>query len=452
MSKGPPPRSAGASKQKAERSLVERKVILPAQQFIHTETVGGIVLLAAALIALAWASSPWSPSYHHLFEEIYPALDFGVLEIRESLKHWINDGLMVTFFFVVGLEVKRELVCGELSSLKRAALPVVAALGGMLVPAAIYYAINFSGDGADGWGVPMATDIAFALGVLALAGDRVPMQARVLLLALAAVDDIGAILVIAIFYSTEISVPWLVASALLIAGVVGLRSIGMRDIKFYLIGAFAVWVAVLESGVHATIAGVALGLLTPSGAMFSMEKFRDELGKIVDRFQRAFDRGDKEEAEVEVGKLEALTVESEAPLDRRMRLTHPWSAFFVLPLFALANAGVELSMDALSDASTSMVAIGIVAGLIGGKLLGILGFSALAVRMGFASLPQNVTWRHVAGVAMTAGIGFTVSLFITELAFTDEQMVKQAKIGIVAASAVAGLAGLALLRYAPAPE
>ena len=444
-----PGRSRGKSQQRANTSLAERKLMLPVQAFIHTEISGATVLLAAALLAIAWANSPWSASYHHLWEETYLAVDLGFLEIRENLRHWINDGLMAIFFFVVGLEVKHEVVEGELSTTKRAALPALAALGGMIAPAAVYVALNAGGDHANGWGVPMATDIAFALGVVALAGDRLPFQARVFLLALAAVDDIGAILAIAVFYSSDISFYALGVAAALLAVLAAFRALDVRNVAFYWIVGIAVWLAVFESGVHATIAGVALGLLTPSRPFAPLERFGEAMADLGPRFDEAVKAGRNEEAETILGRVEALTLETEAPLARHMRQIHPASSFLILPLFALANAGVEISGHALGEAATSPVTWGIIAGLIGGKVIGILGASWLAVKSGVAELPPGVGWVQVLGLAVTAGIGFTVALFIAELAFSEGAL-EQAKAGVVAASVVAGLGGLTLLRSARA--
>ncbi len=447
-----PPRSKGKSEEKAEGSYFERKIKLPAQEFIHTETLGAGVLLVAALVALAWANSPWSDGYRQLWEETYLGFDLGFVQIRENLRHWINDALMVIFFFVIGLEVKSEFVEGELSTWKKASLPLMAAFGGMIVPAGIYAAMNLGGPGISGWGVPMATDIAFALGVVALAGDALPFQARVFLLALAAADDIGAILVIAAFYSSDVSITALLVALALLAAMFGLRKIGLRDVKFYLLAGFAVWLAVFESGIHATIAGVSLGLLTPSKPLFAIERFRDGLENLTPRFSKALAEGKRWKAESLIGHLEALAVESEAPLDRRMRKTHPWASFLILPLFALANAGVEVSEDALFEAFTNMIPLGIVLGLVVGKTVGIFLFSYLAVRLGIGELPKNVTWRMIFGLGLTAGVGFTVSLFIADLAFSYEAQAAQAKIGILIASAVAGIGGILTLRYAGAPS
>ena len=441
-----PGRTQGEARQRAKRSFAQRELLLPAQSFVHTETVSAGVLLLAALAALAWANSPWSASYHHFWEETYLGFDLGFLGVRESLRHWVNDGLMVIFFFVVGLEVRHEMDCGELSSLRRAGLPVIAALGGMALPAATYAAFNWGGENLAGWGVPMATDIAFALGVVAVAGDRLPFQARVFLLALAAVDDIGAILAIAIFYSSDISVTALLVAAVLLGGMFGMRALGVRNVAFYWIAGVAVWLAVFESGVHATIAGVVLGLITPSRPFTPLEEFSAAMHELTPRFDQALEEGRTEEAEVVLGHVEALTTETEAPLDRRLRQTHPWSAFLILPLFALANAGVEISGAAVAAAAASAVTWGIVAGLILGKTVGIFGASFLAVRSGVADLPADVTWLQVLGLALTAGVGFTVALFISELAFSEEGTAAEAKIAILVASATAGVGGLLLLR------
>jgi len=429
----------------AERSFIVRQVLLPAQAFIHTQVVSGAALLAAALAAIVWVNSPWEESYFDLWNTTV-IVDVNLFAIEEDLRHWVNEGLMVFFFFVVALEIKRELAHGELSDRRRAALPVAAALGGMVLPAAIYLALNGGGDGARGWGIPMATDIAFALGVLALLGPRIPSQVRVLLLAIAIVDDIGAILVIAVFYSESISLEALGVAALLFLLVVGMIRGGLRNLLPYFIVGTLTWVAMLKSGVHPTITGVLLAGLVPSVPYFSERTFRDSAQGLMERFGDAVDRGDKDTAEAVLGQLEELTQGTEAPLERLERAFHPWISFIVVPVFALANAGVELSGDLLRDAASSSVTLGIGLGLLAGKLLGIVGFSWMAVRLGVGSLPRGVGWRHLVGVGLLAGIGFTVSLFITGLAFDDLELVSEAKIGILGASVVAGAAGYGFLR------
>lgn len=419
---------------------------MPAQEFLYTEAGGAGVLLLASVAALIWANSPWGDSYHRVWEETYLGLDLGFVQIQENLRHWINDALMVIFFFVIGLEVKLELVHGELSTWRSARLPLVAAFGGMLVPAGIYAALNVGGAGMPGWGIPMATDIAFALGVVALAGNALPMQARIFLLALAAVDDVGAILVIAVFYADDFSFTALLVALGLLVLLYGLRAWGVRDIKPYLLVGAAIWLAVFESGIHATIAGVALGLLTPSSPLYDFSRYREGLEDLTARFTKAVDEGKQQEAETLVLEVEDLSVESESPLARRMRETHPWSSYLILPLFALANAGVEVSADAVKNAFTNAIPLGIVLGLVMGKTVGVFSFSYLAVKLGFGELPQNVTWKMVAGLGLTAGVGFTVSLFISDLAFMEEALVAQAKIGILIASGIAGVGGFLLLR------
>jgi len=307
-------------------------------------------------------------------------------------------------------------------------------------------ALNGGGDGARGWGIPMATDIAFALGVLALLGPRIPSQVRVLLLAIAIVDDIGAILVIAAFYSESISLEALGVAALLFLVVIGMIRGGLRNLIPYFIAGALMWVAMLKSGVHPTITGVLLAGLVPSVPYFSERTFRDSAQGLMERFGDAVDRGDKDTAEAVLGQLEELTQGTEAPLERLERAFHPWISFIVVPVFALANAGVELSGDLLRDAASSSVTLGIGLGLLAGKLLGIVGFSWMAVRLGVGSLPRGVGWRHLVGVGLLAGIGFTVSLFITGLAFDDLELVSEAKIGILGASVVAGAAGYGFLR------
>ena len=441
-----PARSVGEIKQRADVRPAISAGAERFQEFAHTESIGAAVLLAATAAALFWSNSPWSDSYRALWEETYLGFDLGFLAIRENLRHWVNDGLMVIFFFVVGLEVKHELVHGELSSLKKAGFPAAAALGGMVTPAAIYLAWNAGGEGSSGWGVPIATDIAFALGVFALAGDRVPVQARIFLLALAAVDDVGAILVIAVFYSQKFSLGAFLVALAGVAAIWGIRKIGMRDVKWYIAGGLFVWLAVFESGVHATLAGVGLGLMTPSRALYGLAKYERKLGELLEKFREARRENRRYRAHVTLGRIEALTEETEPPLRRRLRATHPWSAFFVLPVFALANAGVEITGDGLREAVSGAIFPGVALGLIAGKTLGIVSFAYLAVKAGLASMPDEVGWGHVAAVGMVAGIGFTVSLFIIDLALTDSGIQQQAKLGVLAASAAAGAGGLIWLR------
>jgi NhaA family Na+:H+ antiporter len=379
-----------------------RRPLSALQDFLHDEAAGGIVLVAGALVAVVWANSPVSDSYSSFWGQ-YLTIGWGPAAITEDLQHWVNDGLMAIFFFVVGLEIKRELAIGELHDPRAAALPAAAAIGGVVVPAAIFVALTSGAAGA-GWGIPMATDIAFAVGVLALLGDRVPSGAKLLLLSVAIVDDIIAITVIALFYTDTVSLAWLAGAVAGLGLVVALRLLGVTAIWPYAVVGVAVWVATLESGVHATIAGVALGLLTPAG---------------------------------KVGGRNVL-----ATLEHRL---HPWSAFVVVPLFALANAGVSFGGGVLDEASRSTLPWAIALGLVLGKVVGISGAVWLAVRTGLGRLPQGVSGLHVVAVSAVAGIGFTVSLFIADLAYDDAALTETAKIGIFAGSLVAALLGAALM-------
>jgi NhaA family Na+:H+ antiporter len=444
-----PPRSRGSVGAQAGRSYIARQVLLPAQAFVHTQALGGAVLLIAALAAIIWANSPWDESYSDLWETII-TVDVRLFSIEEDLRHWINDGLMVFFFFVVALEIKRELVHGELSDRRRAALPVAAALGGMTLPAVIYLALNIGDDGESGWGIPMATDTAFALGVLALVGRRIPAELRVFLLAVAIVDDIAAILVIAIFYTDTLSLEALGIAALLLVVIVAMNRGGVFSMNLYFLVGALMWVAVLKSGMHATITGVVLGLLAPASPYFAKSTFAQAADRLVRRFRAAIAEGDEDTAEMVMGQMEELAIGTEAPLERLERLLQPWTGYFVMPLFALANAGVSLSGEVLQSAVSSPVTQGVIFGLVAGKTVGVVGFSWLAVRLGISSLPKRVTWAQMVGLGLIAGIGFTVSLFITGLAFTSGDLVSDAKIGILSASILSGMAGYTWLRAATA--
>jgi Na+:H+ antiporter, NhaA family len=443
-----PPRSYGSAKALARRSFVARRLVLPAQRFFHTEGPGGVLLLVSSMVALALANSPWGRPFSH-FLETHLAIEIGPYPPFEGdVRELINDGLMTLFFYIAGLEIKRELLEGRLSSPRQAALPVVAALGGMVVPALLYYACNVGKPGANGWGVPMATDIAFSIGVLILLGDRVPAPARVFLLALAIADDIGAILVIAVFYSQGISWVALAAGGGILV-VIGLMVRGgVRSSNAYVLVSLAFWVAMLQSGVHATLAGVILGAMTPIRPWFSLYSFERSAGKLMRRFRNALGVGDFDRAEAIMGQMEELSRGTESQLDRRLRQVHPWSSYVVLPLFALANSGVVLNGESLARAGASGITWGILLGLVLGKPLGIVGFAWLAVKLRIASPPKGARWPDLAGVGMVAGIGFTVSLFVTGLAFKDPRQVEDAKIGVLVASALAGALGFAFLRLA----
>jgi NhaA family Na+:H+ antiporter len=408
------------------------------------EAASGIILLVMALIALGWANSPWASAYEHL---LHTPISIGVGEhaFTQTVHFWINDILMVVFFFVVGLEVRRELFEGELSEPRRAALPVAAALGGMLVPATIYLSLNARSAAASGWGVPMATDIAFAVGVLALLGRRVPAALRVLLLALAIIDDIGAILVIALFYSSGIEWGGLGVGALGILSVLLMQRVGVRSPLLYLAPGVLVWSGILQAGIHPTIAGVILGLLTPVRSWFGHEGFRKETEHALNRLRNlAAARVDPRQLLPDLERINLARREAVPPVTRIEAALHPWVAFGVMPLFALANAGVALGGISGETSEATGIAFGVGLGLVVGKPLGILGFSWLAVRFGFASLPRGVSWTGVVVVGCAAGIGFTMALFIGALAFKDASMLAIAKLAVLLASAVSGAVALVM--------
>ncbi len=438
-----PPRVMGGLE--AQGTLFARQVALPARQFIHAEGASGRLLLAAAIVALIWANSPWSDAYDRLWHHTI-SLDLGFLHIEEDLRHWVNDGLMAIFFFLVTLEVKREIVFGELSSRSRAALPVAGALGGMIVPALIYVGLNAVGDGdMGGWGVPMATDIAFALGALAILGRGIPAAVVTFLLTLAVVDDIGAIAVIAIFYTEQIHLGAAVAVFVLIGVVVAAQRLGINAIPAYLVIGIALWLATLESGVHATIAGVVLGGMTPAKPLLNQADFAAAARPLVETVDRGANLPHDYDAERALGEIEWLVVQTESPLERLEHIIHPWSGLLVLPLFALANAGVVLDADSIREATSSAVTAGVFFGLWIGKPVGILLFAFLAVRLGLASLPTGATWPQLAAIGALAGIGFSVSIFITDLAFEDA-VAQQAKVGILAATVLAAAVAWPLFR------
>lgn len=431
----------------ASDSALAKIVGRPVASFLRVEVAGGAVLLAAAVIALVWANSPVSDAYHQLWEtEI--TLNVGAFELTEDLRHWVNDALMVIFFFVVGLEIKYEMVAGELRDPRSAAVPIIAAFGGMVVPAAVYFAFAGGTPGADGWGIPMATDIAFALGVLAMLGRRIPAPARVFLLTLAIVDDIGAITVIAIFYTSDLQLHWLALSGAGIVAVLVLRRMRVWSIYVYMLLGVFVWFAMFESGVHATIAGVIMGILTPAKPLLDQSQARDYA-----RRSRP-----EELTATEVQRYQFLLGESVPVAERIQNALHPWSSYVVLPIFALANAGIDLRGGVLSEALGSEVTLGVAAGLVVGKIVGITGTSWLAVRLKIGRLPQNTTWPMVVGLSSVAGIGFTVSLFITGLAFgEDSPIAAEAKVGVLGGSLIAAILGsvflvLAARRHGTQPQ
>ena len=430
------------------------RLVRPVQRFLRTESAGGIVLLINAVLALILANSPLSDYYHDILD-YHVAVDLGFYEVNESLHFWINDAAMVIFFFVVGMEIKREMVLGELASMRRVMVPAAAAAGGMIAPVLIFFAIVNGTDARDGWAIPMATDIAFAVGVLVLLGPRIPTGLMVMLLAMAIVDDLAAITVIAVFYTDTIDVNALGIVAGLLVLVYTLNRVGMWYVPVYfIIGGFA-WLAMLQSGVHPTIVGVLLGLMTPWRSWHRPEEFPDIAAPVLERLrphadedEAHLDREQRVDALLQIAEVGRQAV---SPLDRLERALQPPVAFVIVPFFALANAGVELSMDTLGDVFTSSLTWGVALGLLLGKPIGVTLGIWLAVKAG-ARLPLGVTWMGIFGMSLLGGIGFTVSLFVTELSFEAEALLTDAKVAILLASALAGTLGYLTLRVVTRPS
>ncbi len=416
----------------------------PFVRFLKVESASGIVLLICTVVALAIANSPWSGAYAD-FWKIHLRIGLGLWELNESLLHWVNDGLMTIFFFVVGLEIKRELVAGELRDPKRAALPVMAAIGGMVAPAAIYLLLQSGRPGHAGWGIPMATDIAFVVGFLALLGPRVPFSLKILLLSLAIADDIGAVLVIACFYSANISFAALGLAALAFGLLYFFNRIGVRRVPVYVLVGAAIWLVILKSGIHPTVAGVLLGFLTPASAWVGDRALVDILAGVLHQLRGEKDGQIEHHHKPALTQLETASCEAVSPLERLETALHPWVAFGIMPIFALANAGFRIEPAALGHP----VALAVAAGLVLGKPIGIVLFSWLAVRFGLGRLPTGVNWKAMIGAGCLAGIGFTMSLFIAGLAL-DRELLDAGKIGTLAGSALSALLGiLLLLKFLP---
>ncbi len=414
------------------------RFLRPLARFLHIEATSGIVLVLCTAIALIAANSPYADSYL-AFWNTKITIGFGALEFRHSLHHVINDGLMAVFFFVIGLEVKREIVHGSLSDWKQASLPIAAALGGMLVPAGLYLSIQHGQPGMRGWGIPMATDIAFVIGCLALLGPRVPHGLRMLLLSLAIVDDIGAIIVIAVGYTTSLDGSDLLLAVCGIAVVHMFSRIGVRSFAPYIVVGSVAWLALHESGVHATLAGVVLGLMTPAKTAMIPERFREYLQEKKEAFQSQRWALRRRRAAV-VKEVQRLTRETISPLEYLETTLHPWSAYVIMPIFALANAGVPIRLADLGDS----VALAVVLGLVVGKPLGIVLFSWLAIRLGWARMPHGVQWPILFAGSCLAGIGFTMALFIDGLAFGSGGF-DTAKAGVLFGSAISAVLGMSLL-------
>lgn len=426
----------------------EANIIQPSQWFFSSEVISAVLLLFASGSAIYWANSFLAHDYQHLLH-LEISILWGDLRISRSLLHWINDGLMALFFFTVGLEIKREILVGELASAKKAMLPVIAALGGMLVPGAIYMAFNYGTEYAHGWGIPMATDIAFSLGAIAILGRSLPVGLRIFLAAFAIADDLGAVLIIAIFYTQEISTVYLVIGSHFILALMLANILNVRKLFVYAILGLGTWVAAMGSGIHPTIAGVIVALLIPARGKYNTREFVRRARAIIDDFQCR----DEEECDdihgilLNAGHLNAvMSLEIachnvETPLQRLEHNLHPWVAYLILPLFALANAGIPLAGFDTASAATHPVTLGVLLGLFVGKPVGIALFAFLSVSLGMASLPDNVRWSHILGAGMLGGIGFTMSLFISGIAFVDPALLNYAKLGILSGSALSVIMG-----------
>lgn len=429
---------------------VDRWIIAPIRKFINNSTMSGIVLFSSALLAMILSNSPWAGDYHELWEQKF-YIGFGDFAVNKSLHYWINDGLMAVFFFVVGLELKREIMAGELSSPKNAILPIAAALGGMLVPALIYYMINPAGEASNGWGIPMATDIAFALGVLYLLGNRVPLTLKVFLTALAIVDDLGAVLVIALFYTSDINFASLATGAVFMVILISANLMGVRSTLFYgIVGIGGLWLAFLMSGVHATIAAVLAAFTIPADVKISEQFFVGRMKILLSDYEKAKPNDSSLITKEQYYILEAIrnnSIKALTPLQRLEYGMHPLVAFIIMPVFAFSNAGVTLSGDVLAQVQSPVV-LGVVAGLIAGKLIGVVGTGYVLLHFKWVSLPRGMTTRHLWGVGFLSAIGFTMSLFIAGLAFTSVGYVTQAKLGILIASILASIIGYFIIRSA----
>ncbi len=428
-----------------------RLVVQTTLRFMEVEAAGGIVLVFAALVAMVWANVDY-----HAYDSFWHAhikLDLAIWSFDQSLQHVVNDVLMVLFFLVVGAEIKREVVHGELRDPRQAALPIFAALGGMIVPAGMYALLNSGGEGASGWGIPVATDIAFALGVLALVGRGVPVQLKIFLLTLAVADDVGGILIIAIFYSESIQYEWLLGMLGAVAFLVSLRQYGFRHPAIHAIGGVFLWLTLWEAGVHSTLAGVILGLIVPANALYDHEGTTRRIDYLLQRLRHVGEDPDpivrEHDSQVALNQMQHVAQEGLSPLERLEEQIAPISAFVVVPVFALANAGIRITGDSINAALGSEIAWGIFLGLLLGKFVGIIGASALAIRLGIAFRPAQMSWSQMSGAALLAGIGFTVAIFIANLSFdaASVELLEDAKIGIFAASIVAALLGYSVLRF-----
>jgi len=427
------------------------RLLSPLEEFIHRQTTSGIMLMLCAVIALYLANSQWSGMYNQIL-----AMKFTIgvegFQLSKSLHHWINDGIMALFFFLVGLELKREILVGELADPKQAMLPIIAAVGGMLVPALIYIGFNPTGHTFNGWGVPMATDIAFALGTLALLGSRIPKSLLTFLVALAIVDDLGAVMVIALFYTDSLNLIALATVAGMLFLLVSLNLGGVRRPLPYILIGIVLWVAMLKSGVHATLAGILLAFTIPMRPKYDPKSFLSHINEMVEHIKRAYQREENiiknDELRSRVRALGEGVHLVQAPAQILERALHLPSAYIIIPVFSLANAGIPINWSAFGDIVTHPVSLGITGGLVVGKLIGIAGFSWVAVKLGVTTLPADLNFKHIIGVALMGGIGFTMSIFIAELGFANHaQDLLMAKSGILLASLLAGISGFLWLYF-----
>ncbi len=433
---------------RSSRGLNIGQVLQPFQEFFRQQASGGIVLMVCTVAALVWANSPLAGSYDALWHTQL-SVGLGGWTIAKPLHSWINDGLMAIFFFSVGLEIKREFLVGELATMKKAMLPISAAVGGMLVPAVLYLALNAGRPGASGWGIPMATDIAFALGVLAILGDRVCLSVKIFLTALAIADDIGTVLVIALFYTADLSFYAFAVAAVFLGALIAANRAGVHNPLVYTFLGFGLWAAFLKTGVHPTVAGVIIAMTIPAHPRMTDTEFLEKSQKILDAFRSAAGKGARMLAsDNQRRSAAALTRASQlvqTPLQRMEHELHPWVTFLIMPLFALANAGVSLGAG-ITDVLTDRVSLGIIAGLIIGKPIGITLFAWLAVKSRMAALPGDISWKDINAAGWLGGIGFTMSLFIANLAFEGSPYLHVSKVGILAASLMAGVVGWAMFK------
>lgn len=423
---------------------LRRAAARPLERFLQIEAASGIMLLMAAAVALAWANSAWADSYVSLWHTPL-GIRVGAFSFERTLEWFVNDCLMVIFFFVVGLEIRREVHRGELSEWRRAALPAAAALGGMLAPAALYLALASAPETRSGWGVPMATDIAFAVGILTLLGNRVPAALRVLLLALAVIDDLGAIVVIALFYSAGVALSGLLVGALGLGGILAMQRLGVRSKVAYIAPSFVTWAGIYAAGIHPTIAGVIIGLVTPVHAWLGQAGFVTGVKSELAQLEQSSEPPSAHALAGSLRNVDHARREAMSPAESLIATLHPWVAFVIMPIFALANAGVSVSAGAM-DESARRVLTAVAVGLIVGKPLGVLAVSWLTLRLRIGVLPQGLTFRHLLVLGVVAGIGFTMALFVAQLAFADAQLLAAAKLGILAASTAAAVLGLVLGR------